>query len=320
MRRSSTRVARCQLATAQRHDQRVAIPTEPNDPEFLQRIAARLDVIARLERHERENTWTLALPGSELHEDDLRAKPFRPSTIVGHGLALSLDALIGTRFIVQDPATATRLRMMMAAPYSTTRTALESAALSAWVLQPTGSDERVARALRAAWTDVGSDDKLARAFARRDADDSRDVTAAKQANLRASNSRSEELRSLIHSVATANGIDPAQVKRGLPGFGDLAADSAAMVGVDASAAAGVWHLMSGMTHPSQARSISVSAIESFNTWDPEVAHVVVTMRPDLLDTAISAALGLHLAVLDRVAQLGGNTTVKFDRSAQSTGA
>ena len=128
--------------------------------EAVNRLWRRLQDIDRLNAHERPRTRNLFHAGSALADDDSMSKPFRLSHTVGHAMALSLDSMIGMRLLLEDPAQPGRLRLLMAAPYSMLRTAIEAGALGAWILQPEDGVERIRRSLRSSWSDIQNDNRL----------------------------------------------------------------------------------------------------------------------------------------------------------------
>jgi hypothetical protein len=282
-----------------------------DEQRFLRRLVYRLQLIEELERHERAQDWTLALPGSQLAEDDQPIRPFRVSHLVGHALALSLDSMLGTRLLVQDPANPVGVRLLMAAPFAMLRTAVEAGALAQWVLAPGSSVERRFRTLQATWSDVISDDQLVLAMTEARQGDSRETVRMHQAQRRSNTRSVRGKKAALRDAAVAGGIDIAEMQRGRPGFGPLVAEAAASAGIDPNIATGLWRTLSGLTHPSASRSIAVSSIELTDTHDPDVARAVVTARPDLLAVATEAAFASHLAALHRTAELGGNTTIRF---------
>ena len=286
----------------------------PNEQRFLHRLVYRLQLVQELEQHERAQDWTLALPGSQLAEDDQPIRPFRVSNLVGHALALSLDSMLGTRLLIQDPASPSAVRLPMAAPFAMLRTAVEAGALAQWVLVPNSSVERRARTLQATWSDVVSDDQLVLAITEARPGDSRETVRIHQAQRRTNARSVRSKKAALKDAATAGGVDIAEMQRGRPGFGLLVAEAAASIGIDPNIASGLWRTLSGLTHPSASRSMAVSSVELTDTHDPEVARAVVTARPDLLAIAIEAAFASHLAAVHRTAELGGNTTIRFQPS------
>lgn len=283
----------------------------PDEQRFLHRLVYRLKLIEELEQHERAQDWTLALPGSQLAEDDQPIRPFRVSNLVGHALALSLDSMLGTQLLVQDPNKPTGVRLLMAAPFSMLRTAVEAGALAQWVLVPDSSATRRLRTLQAAWSDVVSDDQLVLAVTEARLGDTRGVVQSHQAQRRVNARSVRGKKAALRDAATAAGIDIAEMQQGRPGFSPLVAEAASSIGIDPNVANGLWRTLSGLTHPSASRSIAVSSVELTDTHDPDVARAVVTARPDLLAIAAEAAFASHLAALHRTAELGGNTFIRF---------
>ena len=179
----------------------------PDEQRFLRRLVYRLQLIEELEQHERAQDWTLALPGSQLAEDDQLIRPFRVSNLVGHALALSLDSMLGTRLLVQDPDKPTGVRLLMAAPFAMLRTAVEAGALAQWVLVPDSNAGRQSRTLQATWSDVVSDDQLVLAVTEARPGDTRETAQAHQAQRR-NNARSVRgKKAALRDAATAAGID-----------------------------------------------------------------------------------------------------------------
>ncbi|MBI5160743.1 MAG: hypothetical protein HY996_04915 [Micrococcales bacterium] len=264
-----------------------------------------------MEAHEREAHFDLALPGSALGLDDQAARPYQVSHLIGHCLALSLDALLGARFVLQDPANDAGVRLLMSAPFPLLRTAMEAGALAMWVLMPDQREERLERVFRARWEDIVSDDNLALAFTEfRDGDSPEDVSR-KNRQRRENTQHVRRRKAALRSVTDAASINRTAVELGLPGFGPLMAQTARSVGIDANHAHGLWRTVSGLTHPSASRSILASSIEYRDSSEPGVSRALLTARPSLLNAALEAGLLLHWNVLRRVGELGGNSKVAF---------
>ncbi|MFD1722271.1 hypothetical protein [Amnibacterium endophyticum] len=277
----------------------------------LQRLGHRLKLILELEAHEREARFDLARPGSELALDDQSARPYQVSHLVGHCLALSLDALLGAQFVLQDPADVNGVRLLMSAPFPLLRTAMEAGALAMWVLMPDARDQRLERLFRARWDDIVSDDNLALAFTEFRDSDSREDVAGKNRLRRENTKHVRRRKAALRGAMDATSITRAAVELGLPGFGPLMAQTAPSLGIDPNHAHGLWRTVSGLTHPSASRSILASSVEYQHSSEPGVSRAFLTARPSLLNSAVEAGLLLPWHVLRRVAQLGDNPAVEF---------
>ena len=134
----------------------------------------------------------------------------------------------------------------------------------------------------------------------------------KQRVLRENHAVIGEMKEAFHAAASAVGLVASRPEQRLPGFEALVAQTAAVTGVTGSAAAVLWRTVSGLTHPSASRTLFASMVETADSADPEVLHATFVARPDLIDAAAAAALRLHAYVLDRVANLGENDSLRFE--------
>lgn len=88
-------------------------------------------------------------PKSSLHGDDRRTDPFRLSHRVQALLNSSIDNMLALANLVEKAEVIHNF-----APFSLIRSATESAAAAAWLLQPARRDERVQRLLRLVWSNI----------------------------------------------------------------------------------------------------------------------------------------------------------------------
>lgn len=286
--------------------------TEPDDDLAIQRLAHRLMIVRALENHLEGRHWHLASAGSELAADDAVTSPMQASHLVGHCLAVGLDCLRSARMLLTDPAEEHVIRLPLTGQYPVLRAAAEAGALAVWVLQPDDSRERVSRVLRARWTDIVQDDQMVIAAMEEAPGDEKSDVSHKNKIKRANTQRVRALKGRLRDVATAAKVDMDIVRQGLPGFGPMIREAAASTGVQPNVAVGMWRLVSGLSHPSASRSMSMSAIRSVDD-DPSspLVNAELTARPEIVNTAIEAAWSFHTAALDLAARRGGRDEIRF---------
>lgn len=285
------------------------------DPDYdlaVQRLAHRLMIVRALETHLEGRHWHLATPGSELAADDALTSPLQASHLVGHCLAVGLDCLRSARMLLTDPDNENVIRLPLTGQYPVLRAAAEAGALAVWVLQPDDSHERVSRALRARWTDIVQDDQMIIATMEEAPGDEKAEVGRKNKIKRANAQRVRGLKARLRDVAARAKVDMEIVRQGLPGFGPIISDAAGSTGIQPNIAVGMWRLVSGLSHPSASRSMSMSAMRSVDD-DPAspVVNAELTARPEIVNTAIEAAWNFHSTALDLAARRGGRDELRF---------
>jgi len=273
------------------------------------RIRWQLKIVAELVEHaETRRFWNLTKPESELAADDALLHPDEPSHYVSHCLAVAIDALRSAHTLLS--ADDGSLRVSMVGQYPLLRTAMESAALASWLLQPDDQIERLTRLLRARWDEILHDDRAARAFAGSDSEDAREDRSYKAKLMRDSTRALRARKNQLRELARRVGVREVAFSGGLPGFGPVIRDAARGTGVRGSQAYGAWCILSGLTHPSVSRSISLSDLEIIHT-DGDVHQVRATTRLDIVSLALDAALGTYLDATGLTARRGGDSTVRW---------
>ncbi|MBT1669641.1 hypothetical protein KK092_09630 [Curtobacterium flaccumfaciens pv. flaccumfaciens] len=281
--------------------------TSTSDPEAL-RLDWHLRLIDATVEHLRERGhWNLATPGSELARDDGALMPFQASHLVGHCLVVALDALHSAKLLLR--ADDGSLRVPLVGAYPLLRTAIESASMAVWVLQPTEREERLARNLAARWDEIRHDNHMAQAFGAPDPSDDRHEIVKKQALLRENTRRFRTQKRALRDVAVKLGLDVDRMERGTGGFGALIQDIGPSIGLPGSVTRGTWHVVSGLTHPSVLRSVTMSEVSYPDDGSP-VLNAVFHANLATLGHALDAATLAHSTALDLTTDRGGESSLR----------
>lgn len=241
-------------------------PFKVTDPEELEHAAAIVKRIQQIplliDRHNR--TLSSPAPGSDLAGDDAATTWMNASHLVSASLTMATENMraVGTLLAPQG-----ELMVPMYAHYPILRSVLEAAALSKWILLPDDRTERIARVLRARTSDARHDKDLHA----EEVSTIRAMGGAHEEALQRDEERAREryARDIakIQSIATTHAIPWAKLKNGLPPWVHLIRDACAVdagpdwIAVPGGYAAGMWKIMSGLSHPSTTRTVNHSAMD-----------------------------------------------------------
>lgn len=242
----------------------------------------------------------IARPGSELLADDEATAPFHTSHLVHYALNVSSDALRTALVVLADGQD---IRVPIIGLYPLLRTVIEGSALATWLVAPDERLVRVKRTLEARLSDLSHDDRAVVVASTPELTDDAAERSAKQ-KMRRENStrvRSEKRRLLDHAARLGVEVD----ERGMPGFGPILETIAPVIGMSVGEVRGAWHFVSGLTHPSLSRAISMASVEVKE--NNEGGILTATMSADLatVGLALDAALLGFKTALDVVAVRGG---------------
>lgn len=239
--------------------------------------------------------------------DDKILDPFQTSHRVAHALGIALDALRTARIIIDGPA---GIRVALVGQYPVLRTAMESAALAMWLLQPDERANRLARSIAASWDDVLHDVRLVTASTEEDVSDTKAQRSDKNKIRREHVQQVRATKKRIREVAHSAGISDDDYNRGLPGFGPIIRESAEAVGVSGSHALGAWSAISGLTHPSQARTLMLSDM-AISSTNGSVHTARLTARISMVAFAMDAAMLSFSGALDLLARRSDDASVAW---------
>lgn len=273
---------------------------------WLGRIDQALRMVGLLDKQFGEGHFDLALPGSELAEDDAQVEDPGLSSFVGHCLAVSLDALRGASWMLRDPETQ-NIRLPMVAQYPVLRTALEAASLAVWVLAPDDRMGRLSRLLQAQMNELIEDRRLAQTFAEPLPGDSKSEISRKQKIVRDHVQEQKPDRRRLRDTAVRLGLPPEV--QGRPGFGPLIASIAPQIGPTANEARAVWAYISGLSHSSYTRTLSASDIELLSA-EPRT-QALLTAKPSTVSMALDGAVLTRIVAMKLAAQRGNNDKVRW---------
>lgn len=276
-----------------------------------QSLVDRLRLVAAMEQQNSGKHFDIALPGSDLSVDDESMGYLPTSHLVGHCLSVSLDALRTVRFVLQCPEADGGIRLPMAGHYSVLRTAIESAALAIWLLEPDERRRRLVRSFQARADDIKHDNQLVKVMTEDLPVDSRERTSQNQRNRRENAKSVRSKRNELRTWAEACAIDPEEYQHGLPGYSEIIWDAATSIGLRSTRVAGTWHMISGLTHPSASRMILASEKEIIDHGRPGSLRVLMTSRPGYVDSSLECAIQLRVAALELASTRGGNDSLAW---------
>jgi hypothetical protein len=272
-------------------------------------------MIEALESHLGGRHWDLAAPGSDLAGDDDLTSPYSTSQIAGHALAFGLDMLRTARMILTNPAKEQGIRLPLFGAYPVLRSAMEAGAEAIWILADDDQHERVSRTLRARSADIARDNQAALASTEADQNDGPTERSMKS-KLRRQNSDSVRAKKrVLRDLAKEVGVAEEVVLQGLPGFGPMLQETARYTGIQSNFQRGIWHWVSGLTHPSMSRAVSMSVVEDMGSPSSKVMAAQLTADPSMTGAALDAALLLHWNALEIAALRGGRPQVAWQPPA-----
>lgn len=240
-------------------------------------------------------------PLSQLGRDDDATAWMQLSHVVTNALMMATDNI---RAVNEMLLPAGNLRVPLYAHYPVLRSVLEASAEAKWLLAPDDRTERIRRGLRARVSDTKEDADLARVnretvMALTDGPDKELVEMQKKAD----EARHAKHMAKIKEIAAANHIEWSSIKEGLPRWIHLIRDACSVPqqehinAVPGGYAAGVWKIMSGLSHPSTSRSAHHSFIESVSESDNGVVNARMTASLRYTSEAMTVAYNTTLEAI-----------------------
>ncbi len=283
-----------------------------DDEQFaLERLEHRLTLVQAIldQADARDGMFDLAVPGTVLAEVDARLRPLQTSHVVGHCMSMALDNLRGARLLLIDPDKPRGIRLLQQAHYPMLRSAAEGGALAIWLLGAGDPEVMVARTLRARWEDVVEDDRWVIASTAAAPGDTAAETKRKAKMRQLNGQRVRAKKRRVREIAESCGVPYDDVTQGLPGWQSIVETAADAVAVDSNHVVGHWKMLSGLTHPSASRAIFASSVELFDHREDGTSKARFTARPELVTTAVEAAVMFYTEALDQAAKFGGNEEI-----------
>lgn len=277
----------------------------------LPRLAHRLKWLDSLIAHGEEGQWSLAAPNSELEDDDRRTRPYSTSHAVGHCLSTTVDHFRGARKLLSNPEDSSQLMLPFAAQYPMLRSAMECGAVATWLLADDDADVRVSRSLRLAWQDVLDDNNMVLALTAPVVSDSKEEVVRKNKLRQQNNDGMRKEKKLIKGLAAAAGIPELELFRGRGTWVDIIEEAAVSAGIATNWGVGMWRLVSGLTHPSPSRMRRMSDVELLDSEESDTIRARFTAKPALVNTAVEAAILMHVRALELAAQRGSKPDVAW---------
>jgi hypothetical protein len=277
-----------------------------------ERLNWQMQVLRSMVAHDDQTgTPDIARPGSELADDDRATAPFHTSHLVHYALNVASDAL-GTTLVLMDDGT--DIRVPIIGLYPLLRTVIEGSALATWLVAPVDRDERVKRTLDTRLSDVLHDDKAVIVAATIEPSDGARDRSEKSKTLRenARHVRLQKRRLRDHAARVGVTLD----QSGRPGFGPMLQAVAPVIGMSVGEVRGVWHFVSGLTHPSLSRAISMAEVELRGPRGDDGTRLA-TMSANLttVNMAIDAALLGYKTALEVVGHRGGRKDLAWADNA-----
>jgi len=276
-----------------------------DDREARARLGRHLRMIEHIASHTEVAIPTnLSVPESELALDDEALRPYQLSHYVANSITTAVDVMSTARLVMDFQG---GLRVPVVGIYPLMRSALEASALAVWLLYPDEPQVRRARAIAVRWTDIVHDDNLAGESIGYSADEDRDTRAFKQKALRENTRRVRGRKNKLRGVADRLGIEIEP----RPGFGPILGDTAEYVGLPASHLRGTYGTLSGLTHPSLAGTLRMSAVNQ-QARDAD-GTLLVNISADLSTVAFAtdAAILLYMNATKALQRRTGLEGIKW---------
>jgi hypothetical protein len=218
--------------------------------------------------------------GSDLWKDDEATSWMALSHVVSMALSMATDNMRAVDGMLLSDG---QLMVPLYAHYPVLRSVLESAAEAKWILSPDDRKERVHRLLRARVEDIRQDSDLAKLERETLMALEEPPTPAHIDELRrATDARYAKHLAKAQELAESNGIAWASIKNGLPPWAHIIKAVCSVPalsgrsGVPGGYAAGLWKIMSGLSHPSPSRSARHSVLDPISEAQAGVIHAQTT--------------------------------------------
>lgn len=278
----------------------VRVKDRGNTEDLVEALKEVLLVIGSRER----THYGIAAPNSPLAEDDLFTAPMQSSHLVGHCLSLAVDQLRALRLLLlQNPDNPGGIRLPMVAHYSLIRSATEAASLAIWLLQPLEQRERVTRLLRARWSEEARENQMVMVITELQPQDQPAEVKRKNKDRKAQAQRYRRGKNLCRAIAAKLYIAESEYVNTFPGFSHICGEAAASIPMNPTLMRGMWHLLSGLTHPSVTRSMSTSNVETVSE-SGETLHVRFASNLDVVVAAVRNAIALTATAYALTAERG----------------
>lgn len=254
--------------------------------------------------------WDIVAPGSDLDRDDQVTRPLQSSHLVAHCLAATVDHLQTARHIIDRDGTG-NFTLPMNGLFPVLRSALESASLAIWLLQPEDHRERIRRSVAARWDEMLHDDRAVLAMTEAEPGDGPAERSFKAKGRRENSKQIRARKSELREIATKAGLSDENYVKGLPGYGAIVGAASSTLHFSAPMLRGMWHLISGLTHPSVSRAMTMHKVTEVSRRGDAVS-ALFTVRPERVAMALDAACLSHLHALALAAQRTGRPEVAWD--------
>jgi hypothetical protein len=261
----------------------ITIPvTDPDELAHALTIHLRLQQGRHIHKRFERAAATGPTPGSELALDDVATAWMNSSHVVITALSMAADNIRAVGGLL-EPTDDGDLVVPMYAHYPIIRSVLEAAAEAKWLLLPDDRKERITRLLRARLTDAKQDADLAKIDRETAAslDDAPDASLLAEQEQIAKNRFARDLEK-IRAIGREQGISWNDVKAGLPPWIHIiravcvVEATPGSIRVPGGYAAGIWKIISGLSHPSTTRSVNYSSLERTSQSNDGVFDAQVT--------------------------------------------
>lgn len=289
-----------------------SVPPVDDETAASERLRWHVEVLQWLDAADQARASTaIARPGSDLALDDETTAPYQTSHLVAHCMAVAGDALGTARTLLDHDGS---IRVPFIGLYPIVRTAIEASALATWLLVPDDRTTRLERSLGTRWSDLIYDNQAVIVTQIPEANDPAEVRSAKskllRENARVVRAKKRKLRD--HAERCGVTLD---LQNGRPGFGPILEEVAAHISMPRGQVRGVWHFVSGLTHPSLSRSLTMSRLDIVDRNEDGTLNANMSASLSTVAMAVDAALLGHKTALDLLETRGG-----YDDLAWKVGA
>ncbi len=237
--------------------------TDEDEIAQAERLARWLDEIKTIEERSSRLARVSAQPKSQMAADDRATNPLQIGHMVSYCLLVAEDNLRSIRLLVRPDDL--NMTLPIVACFPLVRTCLESAAQAVWLMAPIDQKERIIRLLIARRSDYLFDRDLVNIFNQPAPNETHEQRSSRAAMVREQRKNDKVKRGYLQSIARLNGIESSDYEVPMPGYRSITFDAGVHSGLAGNMVKGVWHYISGLTHPSVARGVDATQLQDLQT-------------------------------------------------------
>ncbi|MGC3995166.1 MAG: hypothetical protein QM779_13805 [Propionicimonas sp.] len=263
---------------------------------YLSQIRDLLDAVPELHRVRESHVRVRPKPTSQIGVDDAATNPTELSHMVTYCQNVAIDNLRSLELLLRAKPPGIFLPQYGA--YPLIRAVIESSAQAVWMLRPNESRERIARTLRARRGEVKHELGLRQLMNAPDDSDSPQVRKAKATARQDAAIAAKWWDKTVARLAGEAGITAAATSEGTPGYGPLLEDASIALGVPGAYSRSIWHMVSGLSHPSSTRGLAFSRVEELPGTTSRLKVTRMTADPRVVQSALSLGVAFYQAAED----------------------